>query len=261
MFRESDYVPPRMHQTFLDRKVPEMQRRGQVARFDDVPERRPSYNLSEADIVVPVTHDTQYNPNHPEADWGGLVSKDRLQRRHTNEHRSQQTSIIQQEDGIVSKPGYEVEFKHRSVQSKPQSTSSLIGGISAGGDQYRTTTQRLQSHEGNTRDQMILKKRIGSKKSLDPQYVPSFQDSQQHQNRDVYNSVPFAPQNVTPTDDYTHSAVGVGGRNFTANIGASLVSRIPDKPSSTRVDPNDYTKTMLSQNHKPLPGYTGNRKW
>lgn len=89
MFRESDYVPPRMHQSYKDRQIPEMQQRSQVSHFDDVPERRLSYqqHQSEIDIAVPTTHDTQYKPAHPDADWSGLVSKDRMQKRHTSEHR------------------------------------------------------------------------------------------------------------------------------------------------------------------------------
>ena len=87
MFRESDYVPPRMHQSYKDRPIPEMQQRSQVSQFDDVPERHLSYRQHEQDISVPVTHDTQFKPSHPDADWSGLVSKERMQKRHTNDHR------------------------------------------------------------------------------------------------------------------------------------------------------------------------------
>jgi hypothetical protein len=254
MFRESDYVPPRMHQSYKDRKVPEMQQRSQVSQFDDVPDRRPSYKPDEADIVVPTTHDTQYNPNHPDADWSGLVSKNRMQKRHTNEHRSQVIGIVQQEDGIVTKPGYEAEFKHRTV-AKHQSTSSLIGGISAADDQYKTTAHRLQNQEGISKDQLVLKKRIGSKKTLDSQFEQS-----PHQNQNVSNYQYQQSQRVDPSrDQYKFTPSGMGGKNFTANLGASLVSRVPDKPAPRHVDPNDLTKTMLSQNHNPHPGYTGKR--
>mmetsp|Transcript_17300 Transcript_17300/g.32572 ORF Transcript_17300/g.32572 Transcript_17300/m.32572 type:complete len:259 (-) Transcript_17300:504-1280(-) len=256
MFRESDYVPPRMHQSYKDRKVPEMQQRSQASEFDDVPDRRPTYKSHEADIVVPTTHDTQYDPHNPDADWSGLVSKDRMQRRHANDHRSQGIGIVHQEDGIVTKPGCEAEFKHRTT-AKQQSTSSLIGGISAADDQYKTTAHRQQNQEGISRDQLVLKKRIGSKKALDSQFEPS--PHPQVQNQNISNYQQHRQQMEPSREQYRFSATGVGGKNFTANIGASLVSRVPDKPTARHVDPNDLTKTMLSQNHNPHPGYTGKR--
>lgn len=243
-----------MHQSYKDRQVPEMQQRSQVSQFDEVPDRRPSYR-QEADIAVPTTHDTQYKPNHPDADWSGLVSKDRMQKRHTNEHRSQVIGIVQQEDGIVTKPGHEAEFKHRTV-SKHQSTSSLIGGISAAEDQYKTTAHRLQNNERTCKDQLVLKMRIGSKKALDSQFEPT--PYLQGQNQNVNNSQQRHPVDNS-RDQYKFTATGMGGKNFTSSIGASLVSRVPDKPAPRVIDPNDYTKTMLTQNYKPQPGYTGKR--
>jgi len=258
MFRESDYVPPRMHQSYKDRQVPEMQQRSQVSQFDDVPERRPSYRPNEPDLAVPTTHDTQYDPTHPDADWSGLVSKDRMQKRHTNDHRSQGIGLVHQEDGIVTKPGCEAEFKHRTVQSKQHSTSSLIGGIPAADDQYKTTTHRLQNNEGITKDQLVLKKRIGSKKALDAQFEPSPRP-QQYQDQNVSNYQ--QQQQMRQQDQYQFTATGMGGKNFTSNLGSSLLSRVPDKPTATPIDPGAYTKTMLSQNHRPQPGYTGHKKW
>ena len=170
--------------------------------------------------------------------------------------------MVQQEDGIVTKSGCEAEFKHRTVQ-KPHSTSSLIGGISAAEDQYKTTAHRLQNQEGNTREQLVLKNRIGCKKSLaDSQFeqysqypnqnIANYQQQQQYRQRDSEQQ---------QAAGYQYSATGMGGKKFTSNLGASLVSRVPDKPSAVPIDPNDYTKTMLSQNHKPHPGYTGHKKW
>jgi hypothetical protein len=236
-----------------------MQQRSLVSHFDDVPDRRQSYKQHEADVAVPTTHDTQYNPSHPDSDWSGLVSKDRMQKRHTNEHRSQVIGIVQQEDGIVTKPGHEAEFKHRSV-TKHISTSSLIGGISAADDQYKTTAHRLQNNEGISKDQLVLKKRIGSKKTLDPQFEPS-PHPQQYQNQNISNYQQHRQQSNQPRgqEQYQFTPTGMGGRNFTSNIGASLLDRVPDKPTPRPIDPNDYTKTMLSQNHKPQPGYTGKR--
>ena len=258
MFRESDYVPPKLHPTYKDRKVPEMQKRSQVSHFDDVPERHLSHSHREADIPVPTTHDTLYNPDHPDADWSGLVPKDRLQRKHTSNHRCQVVGIVQEEDGIVTKPGFESDFKHRTVQSKQHSTSDLIGGISAGQDQYKTTAHRQQYQEGNTKDQLVLKQRIGSKKTLQPHYVPSFeQPPHRHLDQNIANQQSSQQSN----QDYKFTAVGVGGKNFISNLGKSLVDRVPDMPTSTPIDPNAHTKTLLTQNHKPHPGYTGHKKW
>lgn len=172
---------------------------------------------------------------------------------------SQESGLVQQEDGIVSKPGCEAEFKHRSVQAKQHSTSSLIGGISAAEDQYKTTAHRLQNMEGNTRDQLVLKNRIGSKKLVNAQFEQSHH--QQNQNVANYQQQYQQRQQDQQQQGYQFSATGMGGKNFTSNLGVSLLSRVPDKPSATPIDPNSYTKTMLSQNYKPQPGYTGHKKW
>lgn len=255
MFRESDYVPPRLHQSYKDRKVPEMQQRSQISQFDDVPDRRLSYNQCEPDVVVPPTQDTLYNPDHPDADWSGLVSKDRMHRRHLKENPNQVVGIVQQEDGIMPRPGHEAKLKHRGIAQKEHSTSSLIGGISAAEDQYKTTAHRQQNQEGLSKDQLVLKKRIGARKSLDPHH----EMAQHHQAQHNQNAVNFRQQ-PQQNNGYGYIPQGVGGKSFTANLGAALVSRVPDKPPSSCTDSKDFTKTMLSQNYNPRPGYTGHKK-
>lgn len=259
MFRESDYVPPRMHQSFKDRPVPEMQKRSQISQFDEVPERRQPFPDREADdVIVPSTYDTQYNPNHPDADWSGLVSKDRLQKRHTSGHRSQAIGLIQQEDGIISKQGTEAEFRHRTVQPKRQDTSSLIGGISAAGDQYKTTSHRQQNCEETSKDQLVLKKRVGSKKLLDPQYEVPHPDSMSSDLSNIQN-ISNQQREQASGKHYQFTPQGMGGKNLTSNLGTSLLSRVPEKPTPAPSNSNDVSKTLLLQNHKPLPGYTGRR--
>ena len=49
--------------------------------------------------AVPTTWETIYDPNHPDADWSGLVKSNKYGKKHYQEQSAQKTGILQSESG------------------------------------------------------------------------------------------------------------------------------------------------------------------
>lgn len=105
MFRESDEKKVNLHQTYINKHVPNLQIQSQLGKFDDsaISARSTNNSLNTNIPAVPTTWDTFYNPSDPNADWSGLVSLRNNQKKHSNDHRSQQLGIVREEFGIISK--------------------------------------------------------------------------------------------------------------------------------------------------------------
>ena len=73
MFRESDYVPPTLHPTYGRKPKPEMQLRSEIAMFNAGAQTSDYQNPDHVVSVVPITYDTVFEPNHPDADWGVYI--------------------------------------------------------------------------------------------------------------------------------------------------------------------------------------------
>lgn len=74
MFRQSDYQPPVLHPTYINKPRPQLQLLSQIARFDENHEEEKRLAASKAERaqleqVVPTTYDAIYEPAHPDADW------------------------------------------------------------------------------------------------------------------------------------------------------------------------------------------------
>jgi len=154
--------------------------------------------------AVPTTWETIYDPNHPDADWSGLVKSNKYGKKHYQEQSAQKTGILQSESGksannlitfhidfshyiiflgIVSKvERHEWAHKRRDIAPVPVATNNLnnrrisyeetknniIGGIDVENEseRWKTNYQRLAGQEGTGRDQLILQKRQLPKKIL-----------------------------------------------------------------------------------------------
>jgi hypothetical protein len=74
MFRSSDYRPPVLHPTYINKPRPQLQLLSQIARFDENYEQEKALADKNAERarhepVVPTTYDAIYEPSHPDADW------------------------------------------------------------------------------------------------------------------------------------------------------------------------------------------------
>ena len=53
--------------------------------------------------AVPTTWETVYDPNHPDADWSGLVQANKFGKKHYQEQSAQKSGILHSESGKSSK--------------------------------------------------------------------------------------------------------------------------------------------------------------
>jgi hypothetical protein len=75
MFRNSDYVPPKLHPSYILKPKPEMQLRSEISQFDEsaISAHRRQQDMEYSAPIeppVPATYDTVYDPSHPASDWG-----------------------------------------------------------------------------------------------------------------------------------------------------------------------------------------------
>jgi hypothetical protein len=112
MFRTEDVPAARFHSTYLNKPVPINQLQSQAASFtnEEINEingnrygsKRQATVHDQKPVSIPVTYDTFYDPNHPDADWSGLVLSANGHKKHLQNHSSQAVQIRQTENGIVS---------------------------------------------------------------------------------------------------------------------------------------------------------------
>jgi hypothetical protein len=270
-------VGRRPHPTYTDRATPRLQSQAQASKLDDSTQAGRSQRdaMAPAPAVVPVTRDTYYDPSHPQADWGGFVSKKHMQKGHAYDHRSQQIGIESTEHGIVSKEEKQ-EFAHRRQADENIVTTSKatykMGGVANNDfERWKTTYNAFDHQDPTSKDQMILVKRQGTKRVVnDPaSSKPGVRYDPNQSMRSVGGSVGGGSyeqeqQMVGSTSTSAHRPPaprpGRGG-SMIANIGASLVDRIDgDMPKSIVTNEMD-PRSMLYSNYKPLPGYTGKKNY
>ena len=172
MFRESDIAPPRLHQTFVSKPNPLMQMAASNARFDEERSRYGDYHDAPSPEIIPASYDTRYNPDHPDADYLGLVSKQHQNRRHTQHHSSQRCNLTQTERGIVGQDDDFIQRKRfHTTKYNPITgeelhpdghapSSRLIAGIGAaeGADHWKTSYHRFSEQEPTSMDMLTLKR-------------------------------------------------------------------------------------------------------
>jgi flagellar basal body rod protein FlgC len=189
MFRQSDEVARRPHASYLNRPTPELQVQGRYGQFDS----RTSTNVAQESArnqagpqptPIPAAHDTFYDPSHPQADWGGLVSKVNNQKSHTyDDHRAQNQGIENTEDGMVSKEERQ-EFAHRrrandELVTTAKQTYQMSSVINPGFDRWQTTHASFEAQEATSRDQMTYQRRAGTRRVV--------RDPSQSQGKEYYD--------------------------------------------------------------------------
>lgn len=217
--------------------------------------------------AVPSSWDSYYDPNHPDADWTGLVSKERNNhRKHVTNHASQHIGITQTEHGIISVEERQ-EWTHKrqpeNRQSKNDSTV-VLSGVNADQDRWKTTYKSFETHESTTRDQMTLEKRVRPVKRIpDPAQARSQRDyshmvSEAANAGSSYERPEESPRNSNSGEP--QSLVGYRAPVFTkksmiSGLGSDIASRIdipPPQPSNRSA--NKAPDTLLTQNYNPAPG-------
>jgi flagellar basal body rod protein FlgC len=79
-YREEEEGKRNMHATYTNKPIPTLQLASQVSKFDNGEIKSARSDITP--LPVPTTWDTYYDPNHPDADWSGLVSLKNNQKKH-----------------------------------------------------------------------------------------------------------------------------------------------------------------------------------
>lgn len=223
MFRKSDYLAPQLHPTYAKKPPSEFQMMAQLAEFDDGGRKRAAIEDENslygkpATEPVPATYDTVYAPENPNADWGGLVDRKYLPRKHCSDHKSQISNLVQSEHGIVGAESRKefacvnrIDWGHGDHSEEP-----LIGGTALP-DQYKTVYKQQQLGEGTSREQMSLMKRTQKPVPDKPR------DSRKPQRTALQFKENFP-------DQAPQRSVN-GTRSLIADLGEALVHIAPDPP-------------------------------
>lgn len=127
MFRSEDIPAPKFHSTYRNKPVPINQLQSQVSKFSDdeikemngnmYREKRQATIFDQTPTSIPITYDTHYEPNHPDADWAGLVLTANGHKKHIQNHSNQTIQIHQTENGIVSTNSERYEFHKKRIQA------------------------------------------------------------------------------------------------------------------------------------------------
>lgn len=250
MFRESDYQPPKLHSSYAAKPLSKMQLHSQLSKFENPNNDEVSRQQLPQD-VVPTTFDTVYDPAHPDADWSGRVSKAHNQKKHSTNHRSQMSGIIQSEYGLLSTEDKK-EWTSLRRGGANNSNSNIIGGISCEGEHFQTTIQRQNIGETTGIDQLSLSKRHGNKKNLpDPALMHQEYQNIQENKHNSYHETAAVPQQ---SSGYYNTS-----KSFISNIGSSLVNRVPNTPSNSNnnnavaIRP-EARKELVIDNYRNIPG-------
>lgn len=267
----------RKHQSFMTKPRPALQMQMELSRLE-VPaplvKEETYYEYSmKSTPTVPVTYDTYYEPENPNADWSGLVSKEKQSRRLAPQsHPGKSSSVVHEEGGLIPREDRQ-EFQRLRRNNAPLSENSranIISGIDVqDAERWKTNAQRQNNFEGTSRSQLVLNKRLGVKG--EGREAPRSQavSIATHSSNDPSRMQFAATEQMRDYDgvqnDNTYSLAGyrappkLASSSLLSNIGSSVLQRLPEDFQIKRLTAYQPSKDLLAQNYNPAPGYTGSR--
>lgn len=275
MFRESDYIEPRLHSTYRNKAIPALQSYAQSAHLET---EKVKSHLTANEHEVPITQDVIYDPHHPDADWSGFVSLKNNQKKHCSDHASKIVSLEFSDYGIVGKedPKYSrnraVENVSLSNAGLYQDTTSIIRGIDLPDDRDRwmSNSRRQMEFEPTSKTQLTFAKRLGTKKgipdpaqshsqSLNPFEIAVSRSS--YSNTPRLQEFPVQHQKETPSTSLIGYRGPTSTKSLISDIASSVASRISEDMPRRALDQKHFDKGLIGENFKPVPGYTGRRNF
>jgi hypothetical protein len=210
---------------------------------------------------------------NPNADWSGLVSKEKQSRRLAPQsHPGKSSSVVHEEGGLIPREERN-EFQRLRRNNAPVSENSrvnIISGIDVqDAERWKTNAQRQNNFEGTSRSQLVLNKRLGVKgvggEMPRPQAVAMTTHSSNDTSRMRFAAIEQRRDYDNVQDDNIYSLAGyrappkLASSSLLSNIGSSVLQRLPDDFQMKRVTAYQPSKDLLAQNYNPAPGYTGSR--
>jgi hypothetical protein len=300
MFRNGEFedsfnpTAAKKHPSYFQKPLPVLQMQSKIAKLE-VPSQKVDektyYEYTTSSVPsVPITYDTVYDPNNPNADWSGLVSKQFQSKRQVNEyHPSKQVSMVQEGGGIISKEIKQEWPRRRRDYIPPTENSkgSIINGIDVTDqERWKTNMQRQNNFEATSRSQLVLNKRLGTKGTGTVSNTGSQNENLQNYSNnptpngtprgygyhnEISNKIPIQPSTI---NDNSHSIVDdvynpyslAGYRapvklatgSLLSNLGSSLVGKLSDTTQPPKASSYIPSKNLISQNYNPAPGIITN---
>lgn len=251
----------KMHSTYTNKPKPDLQIISQGSHFEDGTRASLAFRAQpnpESVPAVPTTWDTVYDPDHPNADWSGLVSKDALfTKKYIRDHPSLRENVQRTEHGIISRDERQEFSKRRNNNdgiAEKNAGSVVIGGIDRPDDRWKTTYRRFESKEQTDREQLTIEKRTNPMKRIpDPAQARGRSDTQSltPQQELMYRSLKdesYSSRDSAPKFNPRTSLL--------SNLGDSLLSTVEPPPSTTKAAYNSESyRSMITDNYNPLPGW------
>jgi hypothetical protein len=274
MFRESDFPDPRPHPTYTNKHKPVLQVQSQGASLTYYNENAGQSNREES-ALVPTTWSYKYDPNHPDADYAGLVDRDSASRRLIpKSHRAMTTHIVPGTAGGLTGSEQKKEYtdiKKIPPKKDPRDDFNILGGIGADdANRFKTTYQRQTQFEGTDYDQLTIEKRLGSKKQLnDPaQAKGSIVNPMEAEGSSAVAAYGgWQPETRLRAGGHNgappHAVVGTGpsstlGKSLVSGLASKIAFKIePSRSVVSREVASQRDKTMLLENYNTKPGFTG----
>lgn len=260
MFRDSDIPQKHHHVTFTNKPNPDFQRVMEHSRFDDSSTNRRAQQHQQEE-VIPTTWDSRYIPDHPDADYAGLVSKSHQTRRHGHDHSSQRSNIAHTDLGISGRDDFQLPRKRREngpfnpitgepIQQQPLSPLIAGPGDVRGTHHWKSSYQReIDEKQPTSRDMLTLKRqqelvghgqpqphlRVAAQAAAQAAYAQTSPRSARsgpmsYESR-IMLAMDQARQNTNHCDE-NESITGTGGvargGSMLSSLGSSLASRIPE---------------------------------
>jgi hypothetical protein len=255
MFRPSDILPARPHESYTNKPVPLFQKHQQISSFNEYDEVDGNFTGYSASTVmpeaIPSTVDSIYDPDHPDADWSGFVAK-KPERRHVQGHISQQIGIQHTENGIVSKEERDEYGRKRRVENKlTMAHANLIGGLPPNDDPWKSNYQRFANQDSTSIDQYSTAKQHSSSrrtsKAQSQDGPPTIQIQDHSQER------------LPRIQAQSKAVYGSHSRSLVNDLYSSLVDQVGEY--KVKFSPKRRPDaTLITENYKgQLPGYTGRR--
>lgn len=268
--------PRNFHPSYTQKPTPTMQRLAQASELNTSTTQNLDYRYySQQEIenepTIPSSHDVLYDPNHPDADWSGLVNREvqAKKRLNYNNHPATVDHLKPAENGFYANDPNSREFKPSKPisQGNIHNTSNLIGGIDLDeNERWKTTYKSFENQEKTRQDQLILERRlqrpVGStiNRANITQYKQDFDEL--NYNTTTYNN---SKSLVTPSSHKLRSGGLLSGLGEALATSSSIDTYNPKKTetnsqnsqfSSLKPD----TKVLFSDNYTPFPGYTGRKR-
>ena len=250
MFRDSDYVEKAQKRTY-PQPAPQLQYAAAHSHFDEGRETQQQQRSLPMEIIPP-TWDTRFNPEHPDADYAGLVSKQHPNKRHTNDHVSQHSNIKKTDLGLTGQDSFVLprkrpqDVKYNPITGEPIIESPLIAGpgkITAN-DQWKTSYQRFSESEPTSRDMLTFERQQELRKvpqqsrhgllhdgeGKSPRMEGRSYESQRHMLLEMQHA--HAREQAVVEKNITGSGGVARGSSLITNLGESLANRLPDFQTS-----------------------------